>query len=59
MPTTAIAPQTAAAQPAFVNAPAPLPLPLPAVPALAPVTAAAQALPSGVTAVVHGVSGLL
>jgi hypothetical protein len=44
-------------QPTFVNAPAPLPLP--ALPALTPVTSAAQNLPSEVTTVVHGVAGLL
>jgi hypothetical protein len=44
-------------QPTFVNAPAPLALP--ALPALTPVTAAAQNLPSDVTTVVHGVAGLL
>jgi hypothetical protein len=54
---TPITPQSVASQPTLVNAPAPLPLP--ALPALAPVTSAAQALPSNVTALVHGVAGLL
>lgn len=54
---TPITPQSAAAQPTLVNAPAPLTLP--ALPALAPVTSAAQSLPSEVAAAVPGVAGLL
>jgi hypothetical protein len=52
-----ITPQSAVSQPTFVNAPAPLPLS--ALPALAPVTSATQALPPDVTSVVHRVAGLL